>query len=100
LRRGKSRLARAEACDKSAGLPRACQHYGDRCNDEPAPIEETAALVANWCAAGTPVHFQRASGGNHTASAALAVPGQWLYLLGRFAGAQTPVLPPGTESCN
>lgn len=69
-------------------------------NDELVPIAETAALVAHWCAAGTRVHFQRASTGNHTTGGALAVPGQWLYLLSRFAGTETPVLPPGTESCN
>lgn len=86
---------------KQAGVaPTADVYLYHQENDELVPIEETAALVASWCAAGTPVHFQRANGGNHTAGGALAVPGQWLYLLSRFAGAQTPVLPPGTESCN
>ncbi|WP_158608564.1 lipase family protein [Stagnimonas aquatica] len=86
---------------KQAGVaPSADVYLYHQEDDELVPVEETAALADHWCAAGTPVHFQRASPGNHTAGGALAVPGQWLYLLSRFAGATEPVLPPGTESCN
>jgi acetyl esterase/lipase len=86
---------------KQAGVaPSADVYLYHEEQDELVPIAETTALVESWCAAGTPVHFQRANGGNHTVGGALAVPGQWLYLLSRYAGATEPVLPPGTESCN
>lgn len=53
-----------------------------------------------WCAAGTRVHVFRDASGEHFDGAATAVPSQYLYLLSRFGGSPTPVLPPGTQSCN
>ncbi|MGH8432561.1 MAG: lipase family protein, partial [Solimonas sp.] len=68
--------------------------------DQLAPVAEMQKVADAWCAAGTSVHVFRDLSGEHVAGAVTAVPSQYLYLLSRFAGTATPVLPPGTQSCN
>jgi len=68
--------------------------------DQLAPLAEAVKVVDAWCALGVRIHLYKDLTGEHIAGAATAVPSQYLYLLSRFAGAATPVLLPGTQTCN
>lgn len=68
--------------------------------DELVPVEETEKLAAAWCTAGSRIHFYKDLTGSHLAGGAAFIPSAHAYLLSRFANSATPVLPPGTESCN
>jgi triacylglycerol lipase len=68
--------------------------------DELAPISATDVMVKAWCDAGAHISYYRdAAGGEHLAGEAAMAPYGYAYLQSVFTGA-TPVLPPGTTTCN
>lgn len=68
--------------------------------DQLAPLAEVEKVVDVWCEAGVRIHLFRDLSGEHLIGAGTAVPSQYAFLSGRFAGSPVPVLLPGTQSCN
>lgn len=68
--------------------------------DELVPVAGTDALVEAWCAAGTPISYQRSLTGEHVTGLATHAALALAYLVGRFSGAPAPVVPPAATSCN
>ncbi|KAJ6447154.1 lipase 2 [Purpureocillium lavendulum] len=54
--------------------------------DEISPVGETDALVDRWCAAGTPIEYQRDQQSTHESLAILAAPKALSWLIGTMDG--------------
>lgn len=68
--------------------------------DELIPIQGVDNMVAQWCAAGAHVGYQRApAGGDHITFEVASAPNVLSYLSSRFAGGPASV-PSGTQRCN
>lgn len=68
--------------------------------DELVPIAGTDTMVDAWCAAGTPVSYQRSLSGEHLAGVASGAPAALAYLAGRLNGSPVNVVPPTATACN
>jgi hypothetical protein len=67
--------------------------------DELIPIAGADAMVAAWCAAGSPVEYYRGVSGDHVTFEATTSTLIYAYLESRFNGTTT-LTPPGTTTCN
>lgn len=68
--------------------------------DELIPIAGADAMVAAWCAAGTPVSYFRSVSGEHISGAVTGGPAAFAYLVGQFNGSPVPLVPPLATRCN
>lgn len=80
--------------------PTADVYFYHQAADQLAPFAEMQKVADDWCAKGSPVHVYKDFTGEHIVGAVTSAPSQLLYLTSRFAGAENPVLLPGTKSCN
>ena len=67
--------------------------------DEVVPVAPVKAMVAAWCAAGSPVEFYEGDTGEHVGVDFSNVPTVLAYFTSRFGGLPT-VTPPTTTTCN